>query len=151
MLSSGEEGQPLPVPVKWHKTSSEEHSWRKFSFISKDSCMSLVVEGRQMDTQISANFVSLSLTSHPVVFQLQKLSAPRPVDKGGFFPFSKQRMLSTFIGTHWRSRQHKQHSFGCAGASRGSSCAWLGYGWILAEQRPVVKSREWGTRAAAGC
>lgn len=62
--------------------------------------MSLVVEGRQMDTQISANFVSLSLTSHPVVFQLQKLSAPRPVDKGGFFPFSKQRMLSTFIGTH---------------------------------------------------
>lgn len=112
--------------------------------------MSLVTGGRQTDTQISANFVSLSPTPHPVVFQLQKLSVSRPADKCGFFPLRNQRMLSTFIGTHRKGRQHKYHSFGCAGATRGSSCAWLGYGWILAECSSVWCTKTSGKRQGVG-
>lgn len=64
---------------------------------------------------------------HPVVFQLQKLSASMPVGKGGVFPLRKQRMLSTFIGTH----QKKSCIQLCLGQQEQFLCLaglWLGPG-----------------------
>jgi len=90
--------------------------------------------------------------SHPILwfFQLQKLSASRPVDQGGVSPLEETGDAQHPHRDPLRRQAAQVALVQLCWGQWDSSCAWLGYRWILAEQSPGRGAKTSGKRQGVG-